>query len=106
VAGCLINPIQEETMKRKILLVVGLPMLFAAQAAFACDTDHTAEMHALITKTSSADNVKATFLRKKARHCEQNAINLRLKGDEQVSYVTSCMNENQALDVKAKRQGI
>jgi hypothetical protein len=105
-AGYLFNPYQEETMKRKILLVVGLPMLFAAQAAFACDSDHTAEMHSIIAQKSSAENVKAAYLQKKARHCEQNAINLRLQGDKQVSYVTSCMNENQALDLKTKRQGI
>jgi hypothetical protein len=93
-------------MMHRILFVVGLPMLFAAQTGFACDADHTAEMHSVIAKTSSADNVKEAYLRKKARHCEQNAINMRLQGDEQVNYVTNCMNENPALDLKTKRQSI
>ena len=89
-------------MKRKVLFVVGLPMLLASQA-FACEADHTAAMQAIIAKSSKPDNVRVVALREKAMTCEQNSINLHLQGDQKVSYLTSCINAN---DAKAKHDAM
>jgi hypothetical protein len=86
-------------MKYKALFIIGLPMLLVSQA-FACEADHTAAMQSIIAKSSTPENVKAVALHNKAMYCEQNAKNLRLQGDDQVNYVTSCLNKNDALDLK------
>ena len=82
-------------MNRKVLFVISLPMLLASQA-FACEADHTAAMRSIIAKSSAPDNVRVSALHQKAMYCEQNAINLRLQGDQKVSYLTSCINQNDA----------
>lgn len=94
-------------MKRKILFVIGLPMLMISQA-FACEADHTALMRSIIAKSSSPANVREVSLHQKAMYCEQNAINLRLQGDKKTGYLASCMNKNEANERQAsfRRQDI
>lgn len=88
-------------MKRKALFIIGLSMLLVPQA-FACEgvSENAVEMHAALAKTNTPENVQAVALQRKAMYCTQNAKNLGLKGDRQTSYVTSCINENDALKAR------
>jgi hypothetical protein len=93
---------KEKIMKRKVLFIVALPLLLVSQA-FACEgvSENAAAMHAAIAKTSTPENVRAVSLHNKAMYCKQSAINLRLQGDAQANYVASCINQNDALELKA-----
>ena len=78
-------------------IATGLSALLAA-SAYAGDTEHTALMLSKLAQDSSPDNVKAVALQQKTLTCGQNAKNLRLQDTEKASYITSCINKNEALE--------
>ena len=85
-------------MKRNMLFItVGLSVLLATSAS-AGENEHTALMQSKLAQDSSPANVKAVTLQQKTLNCEQNAKNQRLQGTEKASYVTSCINKNDALE--------
>ena len=87
---------------KKALFAIALPMLLASPA-FACDpvSQNATKMNETLTQNSSPENVQAVALRNKAMYCHQNAKNLGLLGDAHANYMTSCINKNEALELKA-----
>lgn len=50
-----------------------------------------------LAEASSPANVKAVALQEKKAYCDKNVKNHALQGNEKESYLTTCMNKNEAL---------
>ena len=50
-----------------------------------------------LAEASSPANVKAVALQEKKAYCDKNVKNKALQGSEKESYLTTCMNHNEAL---------
>lgn len=74
--------------------VAGISMFFAIPAFAGNDVQ---SLTARLAKDSSPENVKAVALHHKKLNCEQNAKNKKLQGNQKESYMTICMNKNEAL---------
>ena len=80
-------------MKRTIIAIaVGMSLLLTIPT-FAGNE----EIAAKLAEASSPANVKAVALQQKKSYCNQNAKNKALQGSEKESYLTACMNSNEAL---------
>lgn len=79
-------------MKRTfIAMVVGISTLLTT-FAFAGNEGIASKL----AEASSPANVKAVALQQKKAYCTQNAKNKALQGSEKESYLTACMNHNEA----------
>ena len=79
-------------MKRTIIAIAASISMLLTMSAFAGNEDMTAKLAA----ASSPANVKAVALQQKKSYCIQNAKNKALQGSEKESYLTACMNHNEA----------
>ena len=75
-----------------IAIAVGMSALLITPACAGNE-----EIVAKLAEASSPANVKAVALQQKRLYCDQNAKNKALQGSEKESYLTACMNSNEAL---------
>lgn len=80
-------------MKRTIIAVAVSVSTLLATPVFAGNE----EMIAKLAEASSPANVKAVALQQKKAYCDKNVKNKALQGGEKESYLTACMNNNEAL---------
>jgi hypothetical protein len=92
-------------MRTRLILSVALatgiasPWAVAKEAAN-CDTKagqtKSAGMQSCIAQMNDPARVREKQQQEKLAGCEQNAKNRNLQGNEKSSFISSCMNENQA----------
>lgn len=58
--------------------------------------EYVTHMKSCLAEASSPANVKAAALQQKKAYCDKNVKNKGLKGSEKESYLTACMNHNEA----------
>lgn len=58
--------------------------------------EYVAHMKSCLAEASSPANVKAAALQQKKAYCDKNVKNKVLQGSEKESYLTTCMNSNDA----------
>lgn len=59
------------------------------------------QMHDCLARMNEPGRVKEKQQQEKRDRCEQNAKNRKLQGGEKSSFISSCMNENQAAEAHA-----
>lgn len=59
--------------------------------------EQVAFLKSCLAEASSPANVKAAALQEKKAYCGKNVKNKALQGSEKESYITACMNNNEAL---------
>jgi hypothetical protein len=97
-------------MKRKFLLMclallpIGAPALAkegkdcAAESAKLPHAERSAHTKKCLDELGDPSNVRQTQQQRKQSQCEQNAANRKLQGSEKSSYLSSCMNSNDAAE--------
>lgn len=58
--------------------------------------EQSAFMKSCLAEASSPENVRAVALQQKKAYCDKNVKNKALQGSEKESYLTTCMNHNEA----------
>ena len=70
----------------------------AAESAKLPHAERSAHTKKCLDELGDPSNVKQTQQQRKQAQCEQNATNQHLQGSEKSSYISSCMNENEAAE--------
>ena len=71
----------------------------AARSAKLNPSERDDFMKSCLAKAEDPANVKEEERKHKSAVCEQNAKNKKLQGNDKASYVTNCMNKNEAATV-------
>jgi hypothetical protein len=83
---------------KNFFTVMGLSMFIVLPVFAGNDTLVDSQLlNASLAKSSSSENAEAVALQQKAMFCEQNAKNKNLEGSNKENYVTTCMNNNEAM---------
>ncbi len=70
----------------------------AAESARLPQTERAAHTKKCLDELNEPSNVRQTQQQRKQAQCEQNASNQRLQGGDKSSYISSCMNSNEAAE--------
>lgn len=72
------------------------PSQCESKAAALSLAEQSVFMKSCLAEASSPENVRAVALRQKKAYCDKNVKNKALQGSEKESYLTACMNNNEA----------
>ena len=77
-------------------IVVLNPSQCESKGAALPPAERSAFMKSCLAEASSPANVKAVALQQKKAYCDKNVKNKALQGSEKESYLTTCMNNDEA----------